>query len=511
MFAFAIMDRDRKRYLFARDRIGKKPFHYYKDDQVFVYGSEIKSILVGLSRLGKPRPGPDHQAIVDYMGYGYVPDPETAFEGIRKLPPAHSIVLEASGAMEIAPYWNLDFTPDEDLSEDEHLDRMEQVLEEAVKIRMIADVPLGAYLSGGIDSSTVVGLMARASSRPVKTFSIGFEQQEFNELPHARRVAEHLGTEHHELIVRPEADALIDGIVRSFDEPFADSSAIPTYYVSKMAREHVTVVLSGDGGDELFAGYSRYQRASSGGPLAKLPRAMRSGLFGNVSKLLPMGFFAKSFLHDLSLDEDSRYIHHATVGLSEWHADLFRKDFAAGVGRTDPSPVMARYLAEKSQHDATTRRMYADIMTYLPADIMTKVDRMSMAVSLEARAPLLDHVFVRDRGEDPHPHEARRRRQQAPPATSRQTPRPRRSHRSQEAGLRHPRLPLVQRSLAGADRRTPPLRTHPRSWHPGTPLRREALDRAPQRTPRPESLHLGLDDAGTLVPPVPRRGGLRLS
>jgi asparagine synthase (glutamine-hydrolysing) len=393
MFGFAIWDSREQELFIARDRMGQKPLHWYCDDQVFLFASEIKSILVGLARLGRPRPAVEERALVPYMAYGYVPAPLTAFQGIHKLPPAHHLTLSTEKSPEIRRYWETRPQPDRSLSEDEHFEALEATLEDAVRIRMISDVPLGAFLSGGIDSSTVVGLMARVANAPVKTFSIGFEDQDFDELRYARQVAEHLGTDHHELVVKPDAEAILEDLVRHFDEPFADSSAIPTYYVSKMARQEVTVTLSGDGGDELFAGYGRYLRASSGGVLASLPLAMRRGIFGGLAGLLPPGFFGRAKLESLGLDDDERYVHEISCGLSGGHGSLFHPDLAARIGSTDPSPYFLDRMRGQAE-DAVSRRAHADMGLYLPDDILVKVDRMSMMVSLEARSPLLDHKVV---------------------------------------------------------------------------------------------------------------------
>ncbi|MCA9320819.1 MAG: asparagine synthase (glutamine-hydrolyzing) [Planctomycetes bacterium] len=393
MFGLAVWSRERARLTLVRDRVGKKPIHYWCDGKVLLFGSEIKSILVGLGRLGLARPEIDPQALVRYMGYGHVPDPRTIFQGIQKLPPGHRLTLE-QGRVQVEAWWHLDPRPSFEGSDDEALERLDSLIENAVRLRLISDVPLGAFLSGGIDSSTVVGMMRRVATGSVKTFSIGFEDQEFDELVHARRVAEHLGTEHEEEVVRPDAAEVIDGILRHFDEPFADSSAIPTYYVSRMARRHVTVALSGDGGDELFAGYARYAATESLGAAGLLPGAMRRLLFGGAARCLPAGFFGKAKLWNLSLNETDRYIHHLTCGLSEWHRSLYTPEFAQRVGDTDPSDVYRDWLDQYPELDATSRRAYADTMVYLPSDVMTKVDRMSMMVSLEARAPLLDHSVV---------------------------------------------------------------------------------------------------------------------
>ncbi|MFT7618450.1 MAG: asparagine synthase (glutamine-hydrolyzing) [Planctomycetota bacterium] len=392
MYAFAIWDRADRSLFLARDRIGKKPLHFYQDGQTFFFASEIKSILVGLSRLRRARPAVDESAVVRYMGYGYIPDPKTIFKGMEKLPPANTLTLK-DGRRSLRRYWQVDYTPDESLDEKEHFERLESILEESVRLRMISDVPLGAYLSGGVDSSTVVGLMCRVANAPVKTFSIGFEDQAFDELPYARRVAKHLGTDHHEEIVRPNAAEIIEDLVRQFDEPFADSSAIPTYYVSKMARKHVTVALSGDGGDELFCGYARYAKTSSGA-LDFLPLGLRRMLFGLAAKAMPIGAFGQASFQSIANSAEQRYIQHLTCGVSDWHTNLFDRDFGLRAGGTDPSDCFADIMKRHQGLSSTRQKMIADAEVYLPADIMTKVDRMSMLVSLEARAPMLDHKFV---------------------------------------------------------------------------------------------------------------------
>lgn len=400
MYAFCILDRRRDKLFFARDRIGKKPLYYFFDGKIFIYGSELKSILVAMQRLGLARPEVNREAISIYMGYGYIPAPLTIFEGIKKLPPGHTLSLEKT-SLRTTRYWQYSLEANEEMSEDQHLDAFRSALEDSVRMRLISDVPLGAYLSGGIDSSTVVGIMSRVSSTPVKTFSIGFEDASFDELPYARMVAEHLGTEHHEEVVRPDADEIIEDLVRHFDEPFADSSAIPTYYVSKMARRHVTCVLSGDGGDELFAGYSRYRANEAQGWLGTLPLPLRKVLFGMPARLLPAGAYGQGRLFNLALADDPRYIHQLTSGLADWHRELYRPEFAGDLKTTDPSGPFLNKMAEVADLDPIARKMFADFHLYLPADIMVKVDRMSMMVSLEARAPLLDHVVCEVAGRIP--------------------------------------------------------------------------------------------------------------
>jgi asparagine synthase (glutamine-hydrolysing) len=393
MFAFAVWDAAEERLFLARDRIGKKPLHTWTDGRTLVFGSEIKAILTGLERLGLPRPPIRKDVLVDYLGIGYVPDPHTIFHGLDKLPPGHWLTFR-HGAIEARRYWKPSFAPTGPIDEGEALERLEAELEKAVRLRLVSEVPLGAYLSGGVDSSTVVALMARVSASPVKVFCVGFEEQEFDERPFARRIAERLGVSYEEFTVRTDSAEIAEAVVRQFDEPFGDSSAIPTYYVSRMARERVTVILSGDGGDELFAGYPRYVKASGGGLVARLPRGVRRALLRPAAGVLPEGFPGRARLLDLSLDDDGRYVFAATRGASESPASIFTREFLADVGPADPGRALRARLGEAAGLDPVTRRMYADTMVYLPGDIMTKVDRMSMMVSLEARAPLLDHVVV---------------------------------------------------------------------------------------------------------------------
>ncbi len=390
MFAFAIWDNRQRKLFLARDRFGKKPLHYLYDGKKLVFGSEIKSIL----EVPEVRPEVNRPAIVNYLAYGYTPDPDTLFKGISKLPPGHTLSWVDS-KIHINQYWDLHFKPEQPPRQETfYLDEVDRLLHEAVKIRLISDVPLGAFLSGGIDSSLVVAMMARQTNEPVKTFSIGFDEGRYNELTYARMVAKRYGTEHYEEIVKPDADVVISDLIGVFDEPFADSSAIPTYYVSRLARRHVTVALSGDGGDELFAGYDRYLDSSFSVHTDQIPLAARRLLLGGLSRLLPECFYGINTMRYLAADKDARYVIKMTGGLSSRYHRVFSNNLMNEAGSADPTPALQQYLKRVQGLDVITRRQYADIKRYLAGDILTKVDRTSMLVSLEARAPLLDHKLA---------------------------------------------------------------------------------------------------------------------
>ena len=389
MFAFAIWDAKTETLFLARDRLGIKPLHYYDGGNYFVFGSEIKSILAC-----DDVPREVHKnSIVNYLAYGYVPEPDTMFEGIRKLPPGHVLICR-KGSFKTRKYWDVEFSYGRLQPEEYYIEKILSLLDEAVRIRLISEVPLGAFLSGGIDSGVVVALMARNMDEPVKTFSIGFDNQKYNELPFARKIAERYGTDHHEEIVRPDAEAVINDLIRQFDEPFADSSAIPTYYVSRMTRKWVTVSLSGDGGDEVFAGYGRYRDGLPATYTRWIPGAIRKPLFHTLSRILPEGFPAVSTLRYAGYEDDDRYIWKMTKGLPMIHDRVFSRDFRKSVHTTDPSNACRKYLETACGLAPISRRQYLDMKTYLPGDILTKVDRTSMMVSLEARVPILDHKLV---------------------------------------------------------------------------------------------------------------------
>lgn len=390
MFAFAVYDKEKNRLFIARDRLGIKPIHYLYDGSKLIFGSEIKSLLV-CNDVPRMVHSP---SIINYFAYGYVPDPDTMFDGIKKLPPGHTLSFQA-GKIRIRQYWDVRFDNSGPIqSEDAYIEKILFLLNEAVKIRLMSEVPLGAFLSGGIDSSLVVALMAQHTGAPVKTFSIGFENHTYDELKFARIVAEKFGTEHHEEIIRPDAAAVILDLVRQFDEPFADSSAIPTYYVSRMTRKWVTVALSGDGGDELFGGYERYLNSRAVRLAERVPIALRRLILLNLASLLPEWFPGINTMRHLAGDADERYIRSVSKGISTIHTSIFSQELFEKIGSTDPSPAMLQYLVQVAGQNMLTRRQYLDLKTYLPGDILTKVDRTSMLVSLEARVPFLDHKLV---------------------------------------------------------------------------------------------------------------------
>ena len=392
MFAFAVWDEPRRRLLLARDRVGVKPLYYALLDRVgIVFGSEIKALLEDPD---VPRDwSPD--AIDAYLSLLYVPAPATVYKSIHKLPPAHILVAE-NNQVSIRRYWDLTFAGDGDASrEAEYLEAVDAALSEAVRLRLISDVPLGAFLSGGIDSSAVVAYMVEHSDAEVVTTSVGFNEAAFDELQHAESVARHLGCAFHPQIANPDVEALLPKLAWHFDEPFGDASAVPTYYVSQAARKLVTVALSGDGGDELWAGYGRhrFQREE-----ARVRRSLGPGasVAGLVAGALPLSVTGVRSLRRLAMTEDASYAHKHARHLFEPHAktDLYSADFAAAVKGSDPFDALRTAWRDCPSTDPVDRALSVDFRTYLPDDIMTKVDRMSMAVSLEAREPLLDHPLL---------------------------------------------------------------------------------------------------------------------
>lgn len=393
MFAFALYDERRSKLLVARDRFGKKPLHYAFAGNQFLFGSEIKSLLAVAPELAS---GINHQALLQYLYFGYILDPNTAFSKIEKLPAGHLLELE-HGEIRVRKYWDLpQYGTRQVGSEQECLEELEERLAEAVRIRLISDVPLGALLSGGTDSSTVVGLMARASSKPVKTFSIAFDHEDFNEAHYARLVAQAFGTEHHELVVEPNILETVEKLTSSLEEPFGDSSMLPTYFVSCMARKYVTVALSGDGGDEIFAGYDRYAINLRRDKFRNLPVWAGRVYRERVYPWLPKTMRGRRLSYAMSLPWRERYVDSvAFIPLFEREAPLLSDEFREHLhdGAT-PESAIYRYFDQASATNPVDQLLYVDTKTYLVGDILTKVDRMSMATSLEVRVPILDHVFA---------------------------------------------------------------------------------------------------------------------
>jgi len=392
MFALALYDKTKRKLTLARDRLGKKPLYYALHKGNLYFASEVKSILAVAPELAEV----NGQALLEYLYYQYVPEPISAFTGIQKLPAGHLLEFER-GEITIRQYWDLPrYNTHFPKSEEECLEELEQRLLEATKIRLISDVPLGAFLSGGTDSSTIVALMARASSKPVKTFSIGFTKDDFNEARYARMVAEKFGTEHHEMILEPDVVQTVEHLTSSLEEPFGDSSMLPTYYVSQMARQHVTVALSGDGGDEIFAGYDRYRIHADRKIFEHIPEWARKFYRERIFPHVPRGMRGRTLSYNLSLPWQERYIDRISFlpdfeRDTELLSDEFRAILRSG---DDPGNVLRRRFAAAPTDEPVSQLLYVDTKTYLVDDILTKVDRMSMLNSLEVRVPILDHVFV---------------------------------------------------------------------------------------------------------------------
>ncbi len=392
MFAFAIHDARTHTLFAARDRLGKKPLHYHYDETAgrLLFGSEIKAVLAGLERRPRLRP----ESVAQFFCLRYVADPDTVFEGIHKLPPGHLLTAE-NGAVHVRPYWQLSFADSEDASAEELSARVLELLDDAVRGRLLSDVPLGAFLSGGVDSYAVVDAMARVSRQPVLACSIGFDDPKFDEIEHARQAARATGARLFEETVAISDMLEVGWFGETFDEPFADSSAIPTYHVSRMARRHVTVALSGDGGDESFAGYRRYRFDSLENRLRQL---LPSGLWGVLGRAYPKADFLprpvrlKRTLQNLARDPALAYARSVSACLPEEVRPVLRGDYAEAAG--DPlAAVVSAYRAADGP-DPLARAIAADIKTWLPGDVLVKVDRASMAVALEVRAPLLDYRLV---------------------------------------------------------------------------------------------------------------------
>jgi asparagine synthase (glutamine-hydrolysing) len=397
MFAFAIWDGPRRRLFLARDRLGKKPLCYQQDAEAFRFASEAKAILQDPAVEARPDPA----GISQYLTYGYVPGPSSAFQGMRKLPPAHYLLCR-DGKVEVVRYWRLRRDRKSDRPEAEWCEEILTRLEEAVRLRLVSDVPLGAFLSGGIDSSAIVAMMSRASEGAIKTFSIGFEEPEYDELRYARLVAERFGTDHHELVVRPDAAAILPKLIWHYDEPFGDSSAVPTYYVAQMTRQYVTVALNGDAGDENFGGYDRYVANRLAASFDRWPgaglfrRAIRGGLHlwphgGRRGSLISRG---RRFLDGLAEVRERRYGRWFCHFHGDRKEELLTPEFRASLNGEDALDILLAAYRESDAPDFVDATLGVDTALYLPDDLLVKVDIASMAHSLEARSPFLDHVFM---------------------------------------------------------------------------------------------------------------------
>jgi len=397
MFAFAIWDGRARSLLLVRDRLGQKPLFYYRTPNGVIFASEINALL----QSGVVPRRVNAAAISHYLTYQYVPHPLTAFEGIMKLPPAHYLRLTANGAVEKRRYWLPRVEPDESLGEERCSKRVRALLEESVRLRLMSDVPVGAFLSGGVDSSIIVSLMSRQGRDGVQTFSIGFEEEDYNELPYARLVARANDTTHREFVVRSDAVEVLPELVWRFGEPFADSSAIPTYYVAKMTSEFVKVALTGEGGDECFAGYPRYKAVRLGCAFDGLPRALRgvlkylvgarrydlSGRWRWVRR-------AGKLFYGLRFSPAERYYFWVSIFDDAAKLELCTPDFLRHIERESSFDFLAQYYELAKDADMLTATMFVDMMTYLPCDLLTKVDITGMANSLEVRSPFLDHRLI---------------------------------------------------------------------------------------------------------------------
>jgi asparagine synthase (glutamine-hydrolysing) len=398
MFTFALWDRPRRRLVLGRDRLGIKPLYIYRDAEKLIFGSELKAILADPT----VERAIDPAALEEYLAFGMVCGSSSIFRRIEKLPPAHVLTVEAGALHRPARrYWQLRIEPDDKPTAEEWQERIRAKVAETVRMHLIADVPVGAFLSGGVDSSVIVASCAGQTNGPLQTFSIGFREESFSELPYARQVAEQFGTRHVEEIVTPDAVALVDRLTHHYDEPFADSSAIPTYLVSQLAARSVKVVLSGDGGDEAFGGYSRYVHDLKEAALRNwLPGWFRHALLAPLARYwpkadwLPRPLRAKTLLTNLSLDAGEAYANTMSLCRPPLRRQLMARDLAAGLNGHRPERLLLDAHATAHPDDALGGMIAADVNVVLPDDFLVKVDRASMAHGLEARPPLLDHELL---------------------------------------------------------------------------------------------------------------------
>ncbi|MFH1508138.1 MAG: asparagine synthase (glutamine-hydrolyzing) [Candidatus Omnitrophota bacterium] len=395
MFAFAIWDNARSKLLLARDRVGKKPLLYFHQQGKFGFASEFASLLEAgvIEKKINPR------MLDHYLSFGYIPAPASIYEGVYKLQPGHILTLQ-NNELKIQKYWDLEYADKIKISEEEAKAEVLRLLEEAIRIRLYSDVPLGAFLSGGVDSSAVVALMSRLSPNKVKTFSIGFEDSDYSELKYARNIAEMYGTEHHEFIVRPKAMEILPLLVERYGEPYADSSCIPTYYVSRETRNFVTVALNGDGGDESFAGYERYQAMILASCLNDLPQPVKN-IIKSAARILPdsvepKSFFrrARRFIDGAFLSDFRKYSRWVSIFDDDSKRALFSDDFIRDHPLAGGADFLRPFFEGRASWNMLDKLLNADVHTYLPDDLLVKVDIASMANSLECRSPFLDHKLM---------------------------------------------------------------------------------------------------------------------
>ncbi len=391
MFAFCIYDAKKKLLFLARDRVGKKPLYYTFQNGIFAFASEPKAFL----KLPFFKVEPDFEGLSYYMALGYVPSPKTAFKEVKKLPPASFLVVSESGVGEPVKFWDLSHEEKENRSEEEWCEIIRESLKESVKLRLISDVPLGVFLSGGVDSSAVVAFMSELSSS-VKTYSVGFTWKDYDERNYAKIVAQRFSTDHHEFVVEPKLEEALPWIIKHYDEPFGDSSAIPSLYISKVARESVTVILNGDGGDENFGGYERYRGVAIAERMLSFPG---SGMLAVMGKLLPLpkrrGFLRKvRKFFELASEKNTFGFYYGTI------SQFKKNDFLNVIGslwehRDYPAERYIKSLYDRfSSLSGVDKLLAVEVRSYLPEDLLVKMDRATMAFSLEGRSPLLDHVFM---------------------------------------------------------------------------------------------------------------------
>ena len=395
MFAFAIWDNENHNLFLARDRIGKKPLYYYQLKNDIVFGSEIKSILT----LPEIPHNIRTDAVYDFFAYQYIPDPKTIFDNIFKLEPGHFLEVSKDAIIK-TKYWDISFGTTVQNNEGNLIEELQSILNDCTKKRMISDVPLGAFLSGGVDSSGIVAIMAKNSKSPITTCSIGFDNENFNETEFAEIVAQQYNTHHHELIVHQNVKDNLEKIVSYFDEPFADPSLVPTYFVSELARQKVTVAIAGDGGDEVFAGYDKYTKDNIENSLKKLfPNIIRTKLFPSLASILVKfnNIYCRkgsSLLKSLSLDPAMGfYVSNSQITDELWQ-NIVTDETKDKLGSYHPSQITTKYYDQCDGKDHLSKILYTDMKTYLPGSILVKADRMSMANSLEVRAPILDYKLI---------------------------------------------------------------------------------------------------------------------